>query len=113
MKSPYTEHYKIEVHGVEPSIFVQIDKFRILAKKYAKNLGVSVVEECLYKFPKQGITYIQILKESHLAYHTWPEHEFMLIDLLTCTELNKTLAEIKQVTQNVFVAGEVLAKRLE
>ncbi len=107
MDIPYTEHYKITIRGIDTDKIAVPAEFRILAEQYAKTLGVSVVQDCLHKFPGQGITYIQILEESHLAYHTWPEREFMLIDLLTCTELNKTTKEIAQLTEQVFEAKSV------
>jgi len=35
-------------------------------------------------FPNGGYTVISMLKESHIAIHTWPEHSSMVIDILSC-----------------------------
>ena len=36
------------------------------------------------EFSPEGLTVIAILAESHLAVHTWPEHNSLLIDFFPC-----------------------------
>lgn len=50
-------------------------------------LGLSLISSHHHIFPNFGLTYVAILKESHLAIHTWPEHEFILFDLFLCSDL--------------------------
>ncbi len=38
----------------------------------------------VYKFPVQGVTGVVILAESHIAIHTWPEHNYIAVDIFTC-----------------------------
>ena len=53
-----------------------------------KSLGLSVVASLLHRFGNDGLTYIAILEVSHLAIHSWPEHEVVLVDLFSCVEMD-------------------------
>lgn len=48
----------------------------------------SVIESFFHKFPgsKSGVTGVVILEESHLTIHTWPEFNYIAIDIFTCGE---------------------------
>jgi len=35
-------------------------------------------------FPRKGYTLIQTLKESHIAFHVWPESLYAHVDIVTC-----------------------------
>jgi S-adenosylmethionine/arginine decarboxylase-like enzyme len=50
-----------------------------------KGLDLAVVTEVHHVFANEGLTYVAILKESHFAIHTWPEHDLALLDLFVCT----------------------------
>ncbi len=52
-----------------------IDKYRLTS-----------IKTIYQQFPKQGITYIDILTESHLIIHTWPEIKYASIDLFSCSK---------------------------
>ncbi len=55
----------------------------LLADTISKEAQLSVVEKCYYAYPIQGETLVYILSESSLVLHTWPEHSFIYVDLLT------------------------------
>lgn len=50
----------------------------------AKRSGSEVVGVEYHKFKPQGVTAIVLVKESHLAIHTWPEHNYAALDIFTC-----------------------------
>ncbi len=37
-----------------------------------------------YQFQPKGVSGIVLLAESHLAFHTWPEHGLVTLDIYTC-----------------------------
>jgi S-adenosylmethionine decarboxylase len=54
----------------------------------------------VYKFPVQGVTGVIILAESHIAIHTWPEHNYIAVDIFTCgdkTQPYKALEYLKEI----------------
>jgi S-adenosylmethionine decarboxylase len=52
----------------------------------AKNCDLHVVKTSSHKFTPIGVTVIMILSQSHLAIHTWPENQAMLVTLFVCQE---------------------------
>jgi len=59
----------------------KIEKILIEAVKKANNTPLEVV---IHKFQPQGITGIVLLAESHIAIHTWPEFNYVALDIYTC-----------------------------
>ena len=61
----------------------EIKKILIGAVKESKNTPLEVV---VHKFSPQGATGVILLAESHLSIHTWPEIDYVAIDIFTCGE---------------------------
>jgi len=61
----------------------EIKEILIEAVKQSKNTPLEVA---IHKFSPQGITGVILLAESHLAIHTWPELNYIAIDIFTCGE---------------------------
>jgi S-adenosylmethionine decarboxylase proenzyme len=62
-------------------------------------------------FPNGAVTLVLILAESHLAIHTWPEHDRIAIDLFSCGAIDG-----EQVTADLVAALQltgVHAQRLD
>lgn len=49
-----------------------------------KNSGLTVVGDTFYQFPEGGVTGIVLLAESHVAIHTWPEKNYLTLDIYVC-----------------------------
>ncbi|MCT4708835.1 adenosylmethionine decarboxylase [Enterobacteriaceae bacterium H11S18] len=50
----------------------------------------------------EGVTGIYLLSESHLSYHTYPESDYMSIDIYTCgSECLKAVEEIERRLKHV------------
>lgn len=61
----------------------KIEKILIEAVKKSKNTPLKLA---IHKFSPQGITGVILLAESHIAIHTWPEFNYVAIDIFTCGE---------------------------
>lgn len=48
--------------------------------------NVQLLELKVHEFQPQGLTAFCLLSESHLSVHTWPEEEYVGVDLFTCGE---------------------------
>lgn len=59
----------------------RIKQILIKAVKKANNTPLKIA---IHKFQPQGITGIILLAESHLAIHTWPEFNYIAVDIYTC-----------------------------
>lgn len=46
--------------------------------------GATVLEDSFHYFSPQGVSGVVVIAESHIAIHTWPEHEYAAVDIFTC-----------------------------
>lgn len=56
--------------------------------------GATIVQKCFHAFAPIGLTGVVIIAESHVAIHTWPEHNALCIDFFSCSDrldVQKTL----------------------
>lgn len=65
----------------------------------SKNIPLKFV---YHKFRPQGATGVVLLQESHIAFHGWPEFNYLAIDIFTCgdkTFPKKALEYLRDVFQ--------------
>ncbi len=56
--------------------------------------GFKIIQLGFHKFQPTGLTGFFLLSESHLSFHTWPEYNYIALDLFTCgsePEAQKTI----------------------
>jgi spermidine synthase len=76
---------------------VSVDAARQLLREAAQAGTVCVLELVVIPFPHGGWTGVAVLAESHIAVHTWPERQYIAVDLFSCNRTLDTNAVI-----NVF-----------
>ena len=74
----------------------------------AKFCGFEILQDMRRIFKPQGITYLAVLNESHLAIHTYPEHNYISLDLYTCGN-KPTIAFAKEFVRQKYNTVEVKA----
>ena len=96
----------------------KIEQILIGATKAAKNTPLEIA---IHKFSPRGITGVILLAESHIALHSWPEFDYLAIDIFTCGEkaiprkaleyLKKKFkpkkVEIKEIKRGIFKNGKI------
>lgn len=60
------------------------DRLNWICEKALKASRMNVVDRVAHEFEPQGTTAVWILAESHMAIHTYPEENFMAVDVFTC-----------------------------
>jgi S-adenosylmethionine decarboxylase proenzyme len=78
-----------------------------LLVRAAETAGATVVQSCFHRFSPFGLSGVVVIAESHLAAHTWPEHQALCVDLFACSE--KINAEVAI----DCIAEHVQAERVE
>ena len=48
--------------------------------------NATIVESTFHRFNPIGLSGVVVIAESHLACHTWPEHETACIDFFSCSQ---------------------------
>ncbi|MEK7595893.1 MAG: adenosylmethionine decarboxylase [Patescibacteria group bacterium] len=72
-------------------------KIHVLCQVISKALKTTILESSSNYFLPHGVTTYALLSESHIAIHTWPEKNFMIIDILTCKKPDSdAIQQIKQ-----------------
>lgn len=61
------------------------DRLQELMEEAATMLGATVIESCFHTFNPHGLSGVVVISESHMAIHTWPEHDAACVDLFTCS----------------------------
>ena len=46
--------------------------------------GATIMSHHVQPFTPHGVTGVVVVAESHLSFHTWPEHGFVALDYFTC-----------------------------
>ena len=53
-------------------------------RKAVGNSRLTVLHSHFHDFRPTGTTGLILLKESHVTIHTWPEHRYASVDVVTC-----------------------------
>ncbi len=93
------KHAIIELSECDTAVIENHKLLQSLLKKATEIANVAVVGSIDYCFKPQGYTAALILEESHLSIHTWPEYQYVSIDLYSCN-----LETDFQAVKNFFVA---------
>ncbi len=90
----------------------RIDKLRDVAaieqafKKAVSACGATLLNIQLHSFGEgAGVTGVAILAESHMSIHTWPEIDYVAVDIFMCGSSNPYLA--LETLNNFFQAQQV------
>jgi S-adenosylmethionine/arginine decarboxylase-like enzyme len=83
MPSPISFHYAIELSVPEQANAASLTWVRQFGAQLVRTLNLNPVREVGHDFGP-GVTFVFVLAESHLAIHTWPEFNYLHLDLLTC-----------------------------
>lgn len=77
-------HVLVDCWGVEPALLDDPARLEAILVDAAKAARCEVLAQARHHFTPHGVTAVLLLAESHLAIHTWPEHGYASVDLLTC-----------------------------
>ncbi len=105
-------HTLVELYGCNSSKIDDTQLVETTLIEAAKIANLSVVNTTIHHFNPIGVSGVIVIKESHIAIHTWPEHNYVALDFFTCNasyELKNALNYIK----TIFEAKEVEVKEVK
>lgn len=89
MKKIIGTNFLIDIHKVKNE-FLEKESLLKLLKNFIKITKTKPVGQPFIKkirslkYPYSGYSIFQIIKESHIAFHTWPEYNYLAIDIFSC-----------------------------
>jgi len=76
-----------ELYGCDPASLRDLEGIIETVRRAAREAGATIVGDFANKYEKgEGVSYILVVKESHLSVHTWPELGYAAVDIYTCGE---------------------------
>lgn len=90
-----------EFYGVDSVYLNDIQSIKNLIKSGIIESGLSLEEIFTKKYSPYGLSVIAILVESHFHVHTWPEHNYMSLDLFVCERAEKAEHLFMYLLQNI------------
>ena len=77
-------HIIADLYGVDEELISTSDNVIALIEEAVKVGNLSKISSDYYQFQPKGVSGIVLLAESHLSFHTWPEHNLVTLDIYTC-----------------------------
>ena len=108
-------HTLIELYNCNPTKINNTKLVEETLLKAAEIANLSVVKSTIHHFNPIGVSGVVVIKESHIAIHTWPEYNYVALDFFTCnTSYNLesaidyiyTIFEAKSIEQKEIKRGE-------
>ncbi len=104
---PIVHHTVIELVSENPAN-LEKEKLVDVFKTFCEKMNLHQVNSFIHVFEPYGISFLIVLEESHLAVHSWPEKNYMHIDMVTCTKEDTKLLKILENLELLF--GEIDAR---
>ncbi len=78
-----------------PALLEQLDVLEAQMVQAVKDADLQIVGVRFHQFQPVGVTGVVLLAESHLAIHTWPERDYVTLDVYACNHTgdNRARAE--------------------
>ncbi len=112
-------HILAEFYGCEFDDLNNLDRLKAITLKAVQKSGATIVSHHFQSFEPHGVSGVVIISESHISFHTWPEHGYVAFDYFTCGKrvdihlAIDLLAEHlcpKNTTRALYTRGEALGK---
>jgi spermidine synthase len=84
------EHVTLDFLGVKEDHSAEF--YENIFKKIADAAKVEIINISKYVFTPQGVTLVCLLKESHMSFHTFPEHGMVSFDFFTCGKVSPSIS---------------------
>jgi len=80
------QEWLVEAYGCDPAALADLSKLRSLFADLIQGMSLRAVGEPVWhQFPNTGgVTGLCLLAESHLACHTFPEHQSICLNVFCC-----------------------------
>ncbi len=105
------QHFLVEFIGCDTSIIDDEITLRNDVIRAVSLSGAQIIKDVFHKFAPQGVTGIVVIAESHVAVHSWPEHQYLACDIFSCSQRMNVQALISDLKTSVK-ATEVIIQEI-
>lgn len=102
-------HHTIwDVYHCNPRACSLVPDVKIILNKIVDELQLSKVSEAYKQFEPIGATGFILLEESHISIHTWPEKNYVAIDVFSCKAFD--IGKINNLIKDFFETETIETK---
>ncbi|MBU0635704.1 adenosylmethionine decarboxylase [Candidatus Micrarchaeota archaeon] len=94
-------HIVADLYFKETAFLNSVRSIRPLVEASIQEANLTILGHHFHQFSPFGATGIFLLSESHVAFHTWPEHGLLCIDVFSCSAENKTEKFMEALTRKI------------
>lgn len=105
-------HILADLWGCPLTYLEEAPRLKQILLDAAKKVGFNVVGESCYQFKPTGATAVLLLESSHICAHSWPEHNFVALDIYSCSGEMKAKQAMEYLVQ-VLKPKEVKVREVE
>ena len=114
MKEILGWHYFLDFQVTSnKDVLSSAEKLRSIFLHFASIGKVKIIGEFFYPFPNGGVSGVILIEESHITIHTWPEYNFVSIDIYFCdpkVDIDNMIEEIKNFFQPINLCLKFFAR---
>lgn len=74
----------MDYYGVSESLSNDLDKLKQDIIDACVSVGATVINSVFHRYSPYGVSGVVIIAESNVTIHTWPEYNFISLDIYTC-----------------------------
>ena len=105
------KHMICDITGIKNHVLLHdMNRIKEVLDMICKKYNYTIVNKMEHQFEPEGLTLLYLLSESHISIHTFPEKNYLALDVYTCREYsnNDVYLEIYDYIIGVFdaVSGE-------
>lgn len=94
-------HIIADLYGVDSKLIERAEKMMNIIEEAVKFTNLTKVSSDYYQFEPFGASGVVLIAESHLSFHTWPEHGLVTIDIYTCGAPEKAERAYKYILEKL------------
>ncbi|MGC8585387.1 MAG: adenosylmethionine decarboxylase [Thermoplasmata archaeon] len=94
MKMAVGIHVIADFYGVEENTLAYVETMKPIFEESVRYAKLTKISSDYYQFRPRGCSGIILLAESHISFHTWPEHGLVTLDIYTCGDPNQAFVAL-------------------
>ena len=98
--SPQGIHFIVEASGCG-EVIGDVSTLQDILVEAARRANAQVWSVSFNRFPPNGVSGVVVISESHLSVHTWPEENYMALDIYTCGEKSMPFNAVQYVLEKI------------
>lgn len=83
----YGDHFLLDLHGCNASVIGSVEPTQEALLAAATRCGSTIIKYFFHQFSPTGVSGVILIAESHFSVHTWPENNFVAVDIFTSGEV--------------------------